>query len=413
MRVAYISQWYSPEPEGPAVWIPEGLVELGIHVEVITGIPNYPTGKAYKGYSAHKRSTEEINGIRIFRCPMFPSHDSSIMSRLLNYLSFTFSAAIFGGTTIRKSDIVLVYSSPATVGLVALFYRLMFKKKYILVVQDLWPESILQLGDIRSSKTGKALYKAWMLPDKYLAKYATSIVVISPGMKSAYEARGVPSEKISIVYNWVDEKTFFSQESQLSLRDALTLQAEDFLMLYAGNQGEAQDLDNWIHAMRDESIPNNVHLAFVGQGTRHEELVRLSRESEVKNIHFQDSVDTKTIVSYLRDADALLVSLSDDPLFKITIPSKLQAYMAAGGYIVGSLDGDAADVIRNANCGVVVIPGDVAAMSQAICKISNSSPISMIEKRENSFSYYESHFSKKVNLGKLHVVLAKALVEEK
>jgi glycosyltransferase involved in cell wall biosynthesis len=344
---------------------------------------------------------------------MFPSHDSSIFKRLLNYLSFALSAIFFGGSAIRKSDIVVVYSSPATVGLVALLYRLIFKKKYILVVQDLWPESILQLGDIRNSKMGKVIYKAWMIPDRYLAKFATSIVVISPGMKSAYEARGVPSEKITIVYNWVDEKTFLSNETQRSLRDALTLRKEDFLILYAGNQGEAQALESWIHAMCEDSIPKNVHLAFVGGGTRHQELVRLSKERAVKNIHFHDAVDKQTIVSYLRDADALLVSLSNDPLFKITIPSKLQAYMAAGGFIVGSLDGDAAEIIRKANCGIVVVPGDVTAMSQAIRKISSSSSISMIEKRENSLSYYESHFSKKVNLGKLQVVLEKVLVKEK
>jgi colanic acid biosynthesis glycosyl transferase WcaI len=367
--ILYITQWYSPEPEGPAVWIAKGLKQAGYEVEVLTGLPNYPMGKIYPGYSIFRSGKELIDGIKVTRSPLYPSHDGSSVKRVLNYISFAMSSTFRGLTLGKRADAILVYSSPATSAIPAMCFKLFFKTPYVLLVQDLWPESVIETGMI---KPGRALsfvkvVLTWF--DSISTKHASSILVISPGMKRNLVKRGVPKEKIIVMYNWCDEKRIYPRAPSGNLRRELKISPDKLLLLYGGNQGKAQALDQWIDAMSTLPTAGNLEMVFIGNGTDREILVNKVDLLSLENVHFLDSMPLEKFLDFASDADYMMLSLEPKPIFEITIPSKLQTSLAMGKPILGFVAGDTKALIEEYGCGIVArehsVDGLIELMHQA------------------------------------------------
>jgi glycosyltransferase involved in cell wall biosynthesis len=225
-------------------------------------------------------------------------------------------------------------------------------------VQDLWPDSVFATGFLtagRASRTAKTLL-TWYTQQAYLR--AAHVAVISPGMRDLLIDRGVPADKVSVVYNWVDEKVMCPSEPDPKLRTRLGV-TDGFVLMYAGNHGAAQALDVAIRAMAELSDLPDVHLVLVGDGVDKPVLRSLAEELDLSSVHFLDPVAPELMPALMTAADMQLVSLADQDLFRITLPSKVQSILACA-------PGDAARVVQDAEAGLVAPPGDPVALAHVI-----------------------------------------------
>ena len=361
MRILFLTQWFQPEPAFKGLPFVEKLKAMGYDVEVLTGFPNYPGGKVYPGYRVRLYQREMMDGVPIHRVALFPSHDRSGFKRIANYLSFGLFASVLGPRVVKKPDVVYVYN------LITLVWgAARLKKRYgcriVYDVQDLWPESVANSGMMKNRVLLWAL-RRWC--DRAYRK-ADKIAVLSQGFKQALTARRIPEERIEVIYNWADESgqarcgggSGFDEQCEI---------ANTFNVVFAGTMGTMQGLDTVLDAAaicRDD-LPK-VRFVLVGGGTEVERLKRSAHERLLHNVVFIPRIPMQEMQKVWALAHTLLVHLVDDPLFRITIPSKTQAYLAVGLPVLMAVRGDAADLIQKSGGGVVFPPEDCAAMAAAV-----------------------------------------------
>lgn len=410
-RVLVITQWYEPEPVTQPGWIVDALRDNGLDVAVLTGIPNYPTGRVQSGYHAWRARTDWIDGVPVRRTPLYPSHDAHELRRIANYLSWALSSTVFGLAWLRRSASALVYSSPATAALPALVARMLFGTRYVLLIQDVWPDSIFASGFMRRGRLSRSIERVLRIFVGWTYRFADHIAVISPGMIDLLNRRGVPREKMSLVYNWVpapDHHVGTTTASRDGLRERLGIAADALVVLYAGNHGPAQSLESAITAFAGLSPRIDAHLLLVGDGIAKQQLVRHARRLNASNVHFLDAVPRKDVAAIADATDAQLVSLARQPLFAVTMPSKLQAALQSGQPVVVAADGDAGVVVTEARAGFAVPAEDPAALRKVVGELATASPAERAEMGENGRRYYKTHMSAEVGAARLATRLRSA-----
>ena len=358
-RILLITQWFDPEPTFKGILFAKELVSRGFEVEVITGFPNYPGGTLYDGYRVKFIQKEVIDGVLVTRVPLFPSHDKSKLGRVFNYLSFAFSSLIYGLFFSKRADVIYAYHPPLTVGISALIIKLFRRVPVVLDIQDMWPDTLKATGMISNSRLLGSVSKVC----NFIYSGVTKIVVLSPGFKDLLIDRGVPENKIEIIYNWADEDVLRTKTGE---RPQDIVSIKGFKVLYAGNVGQAQGLDVVLDAalLLKDDVPN-IHFLVLGRGLKLDDLKRREKELNLGNVHFFPAVGMEKVGSFLGSADALLIHLNSDPLFEITIPGKTQAYMAVGKPIIMGVSGDASNLVSRADCGVCFEPEDSVALAEA------------------------------------------------
>lgn len=405
--VSFVCQWYHPEPVSQPGWIVAALQGQGFRVVVLTGVPNYPSGRTASGYRAWRPSRERVDGVEVRRAPLYPSHDSSVAKRFLNYGSWAVSSAVFGLSTLRRSRVSLVYSSPATAALPAMLARWLFGVQYVLLVQDVWPDSIFASGFLVGRKR-RYVERLLRLFVSAAYRNAHHIAVISPGMEGLLAHQGVPRSRISVVYNWVDVTNESASAGAADLRERLGIGETHFVVMYAGNHGPAQALHTAIDAFA--GIPSEVkaHLVMIGDGIAKPDLVRRTQELGGGRIHFLDPVPRTRMSELMAQADAQLVCLARRPLFAVTTPSKLQSVLAAGHPVIVAADGDAAQVVKAARAGVAVPAEDSLALAQAVVELASSTPEARRELGFNGRAHYETVMAAEVGAARLAGLLHSA-----
>jgi glycosyltransferase involved in cell wall biosynthesis len=389
LKIIILSQFFDPEPTFKGLTFAKALRERGHLVTVITGFPNYPGGKVYPGYKMSLLRREDMDGVPVFRVPLFPSHSRSRIGRVLNYISFQFSATVACAFLSAKADLIYVYHPPPTVGLAAVFGRLWRRIPIVYDIQDLWPDTLKATGMISNDFIIGIIGKVCL----WIYRRTAKIVVLSPGFRDRLIARGVPAEKIEIIYNWCDEKALagFSPLSHVVSDDM----EGRFNVVFAGNMGKAQGLRAVIDAAL--AIQSRGHdkilFTFVGGGIEIPDLRGYVEERGVKNVRFLPRMPMTEIGSVLRLADVLLVHLKDDPLFEITIPSKTQAYMAFGKPILMAVRGDAAELVKRAGCGFAVEPENPAELSGEIIRLSRMAVSELEAVGASGGSFYRRELS--------------------
>lgn len=366
-RVCYITQWYPPEPVGVSRWIPERLAELGWDVRVLTGIPNWPSGRVHDGYRATRPGWETINGLTVRRAPLYPSHDASAVRRMLNYVSWAVSATVFGLGAIRSSDVVVVHSSPATAALPAMVAKVLMRKPYVLMIQDLWPDSVFSSGFLTKGLVARFAERGlgWFTRLSY--RWASAITVLSPSMKRVLVARGVPEGKVTLVYNWVDEAELRPAKPDPELRASLGLTSDDFIVMYAGAHGPAQGLDVLIRAIAKIPSGERIHLVMVGDGIESQALIDLATGLNLTDrVHVLGRRPMADMPGLFAAADLQVVSLIDTPLFRVNMPSKVATIMFSGRPLLVVAAGDPADVVVSADAGFAARPGDPDDVARAM-----------------------------------------------
>lgn len=353
-------QWFDPEPTFKGLVFARELVRQGFDVEVVTGFPNYPGGQLYPGYKVKWIQRECIDGVQITRLPLYPSHNQSAIKRMFNYLSFATSTLVYGVFFAKNAELMYAYHPPLTVGIVASFIRLLRGIPLVYDIQDIWPDTLRVTNML---KNNFALAVVGYMCD-WVYRCVDKIVVSSPGFKRLLIERGVPDRKIDVIYNWADESALISPRGNLP--DVFPSE-DSFKIVYAGNMGKGQAL----YSVLDAAFilqGRNSRATFVMVGGGVDVYLLKARVSDLglSNVVFLPSVPMSEVGTLLAAADVLLVHLRKDPLFEITIPSKTQAYMAMGKPLLMAVNGDAADLVKRAGCGVVVESENSQALADAV-----------------------------------------------
>lgn len=408
VRVHLLTQYFPPEVYPQTLWLAEALRELGFRVAVTTSIPNYPSGTVVDGYSAATPVQETIDGFDVLRAPVYPSHDHRALGRIANYASFAMSSTWFGRSAARTADVTLVWATSATAALAALVSRWTVGTPYVLYVQDLWPDSVFATQFLSSPAARKATNAALVPYLKVLYRSASGVVAISPGMRDALVSRGVPADRVAVAHNWVDERVIHPVKPDLRLRNALGIPATAFVMVFAGNLGAGQALHAWIAAMDRLREEPDIHLVFIGAGSQRDQLRRDAGTLGLRTVHFHDQVPVDTVSAYVADADVSVISLAEQPLFHITMPSKTAAALAQGRAVICSAPGETSETVRRAGAGWSARPEDADSIAAAILAARDAGPAERQARGQSGRDFYLEHMSKKVGARKIGEVLTLA-----
>src|SRR5579862_2909738 len=233
MRILMVTQWFDPEPSFKGLVFARALAERGHEVRAITGFPNYPGGKLYRGYRIRPWQRELMNGIPVMRVPLFPSHDRSVIRRIATYASFALSASTIGAMAARPADVIYAFWPPPTVGLPTAVLSAVTGAPVVLDVEDLWPESVAASGML-GNRMALAVLGKWC---DWVYRRASGISVLSEGFRLKLLEKGVPESKIRVIYNWCDESAGAARGTDRDLARRLGLPAGKFLVMFAGTLG--------------------------------------------------------------------------------------------------------------------------------------------------------------------------------
>lgn len=366
MKILLLTQWFDPEPTFKGLLFAQALRDKGHEVEVLTGFPNYPGGNVYSGYKIKHYQKEVMDGITVHRAPLYPSHDGSALKRIANYVSFAVGTFIVGLLKTRNIDIIYSYHPPLTSSLSALLLGIFKRVPFVVDIQDLWPDTLSATGMLNNPKALTVVDKVC----NFVYKKAAKVVVLSPGFKKRIVSRGVPEDKIEVIYNWCNEPALKNfKEADVKLPDNGNLN-----LLFAGNLGLAQGLPTIVETA--ELLQNGcvkVNIVLIGDGVAKQAAIDDSTAKQLNNIFFLPRVSIQEVGSLLSKADMLLVHLNNDDLFRITIPSRTQANLAMGKPIVMGVAGDASNLVRESGGGVICEPDNPISLSLAIKDLVNKS----------------------------------------
>lgn len=391
-RIIYLSQLFDPEPTFKGHDFVRRLERSGFDIEVVTGFPNYPGGKVYAGYHIRPLVRDTMGATPVTRLAVYPSHDRSAMRRIACYLSFMVTAFLYLTLRARKAELIYVYYPSLTAGLAAVAAKLFRRTPVIIDIQDMWPDSLGSSGMLNNRLLLRLAHAAC----NFLYARVDHIVVLSPGFKALLVERGVPAHKITIVYNWAEESDVKDTNALPPGFDP----TDDFRVLFAGNMGAAQALDTVLNAaaLTQESHPRCVYY-LMGGGVERDRLAASAVQRGLDNVRFLPRVPLNQIQGFLRAADALLVHLNDDPLYRITIPSKTQAYLYAGRPILMGVAGDAADLVQVADAGYAFPPEDAAALAGRVVRMIADGPARRAQMGDNGRAHYDRHLRRALALG--------------
>lgn len=388
-RILVVCQYYKPEPFRISD-ICEEMVRRGHEVQVVTGYPNYPEGVLYEGYGKGKHIDEVINGVKVHRCFTIP-RETGTVKRLMNYYSYAASSTQYVlskncvASDGKPFDVVFCNQlSPVMMADAAIAYKKKHKVPVVMYCLDLWPESLIAGGITRKS----LIYKFFHHVSKRIYRQMDKILITSR-MFSEYLSGefGVEKERIEYLPQYA-EGIF----EQIPMRNG----DETFHFMFAGNIGAVQSVETVIKAaeqLKDEPVKFHI----VGGGTDLERLKGLAEGLE--NVVFYGRRPLEEMPSFYSKADAMLVTLAADPVLSLTLPGKVQSYMAVGKPIIGAIDGETKVVIEAAQCGFCGKADDAEELAVNIKRFIQSEDRLTIG--QNARKYYEENFEEKLFMDKL------------
>ena len=361
-------------------------VKRGYRVTAVTGLPNYPEGKVYKGYGVFKRTHEVINGVEIYRIPLIPCGNNKIQL-ILNYFSFPFFGFFWNLFTKIKADEVYMFeTSLMNQCKVGVAYARKHKIPCYLYVQDLWPENVEMITGIHSPIVIKPIER--MVRKIY--KGCTHIWGTSPSFVESIRkyVDEAEQDKVSLMPQYAEE--FYEPKPPV--------EHKGFNVIFTGNIGQAQGLEILPKAasiIRAEGV-KDIRFTIVGDGRARESFKENITAAGVWDLfEFTGRVKPEEVPGLLAKGDVAFISFADDELFAKTIPAKLQSYMACAMPIVASAKGETARVISEAECGMCSDIGDAKELALNIIAMRNLAKDDLHKMGQNAFEYNKEHFSKK------------------
>ena len=386
-HILVISQYFYPE-SFRINDICQEWVKRGYEVTVLTGIPNYPDGKFYPGYSFTKKRTDVWNGIKIIRIPLIPRGKNSI-GLVMNYISFVISGFFWIQFTKIKGDYVFTFEvSPMTQALIGVWYSKKHKIPNYLYVQDLWPENVEIVTGINSPVVINPIRKMV----NYIYKNSTEIFATSSSFVDEIKKWVLNKNKVHYWPQYAEEiYTPSDSKSELIPQDKV------LNITFTGNIGMAQGLEilpDVAYHLKERAIA--VRFNIVGDGRGKDNLVckiNMLNVQEYFNMIRRQPIEF--IPHILAASDAALLSFTNNPIFAMTIPAKLQSYMACGCPIIALAEGEAKNIIEEAMCGLVAVPGDSEDLAKKIIEFLNLNQYERERMKESAIMYCKQHFDKK------------------
>jgi colanic acid biosynthesis glycosyl transferase WcaI len=370
MRILIFSQYFWPENFRVNDLV-RALNQRGHEVTVLTGEPNYPEGRIYSEYAASPSRFTRYEGSDVFRVPLLPRGNGS--ARLvLNYLSFVLSAGVAAPWKLRRRefDAIFVYQpSPITTCLPAISLGYIKGAPVILWTLDLWPETLQALGVVRSPQ----LLAAVGTMVRFIYRHCALVLGQSRACEANVGRYAGSTSKYRYFPQWAEEM-FDERGALCEMAPEVQPFADSFNVMFAGNIGDAQDFTAILAAAAQLKSDARIRWLIVGDG-RSADSVR----SDIIAMGLQDCVvmlgryPLDRMPSFFAAAGAMLVSLKRDPIFAMTIPGKVQAYLASGRPIVGMLDGEGGRVIEESGAGLVAASGDSTGLARAVRRLAEMS----------------------------------------
>lgn len=386
-HILVLSQYFYPEPFRINDMCTE-WVKRGYKVTVLTGIPNYPQGKFYDGYGCTKNRRESWNGMEIIRIPLIP-RGSNAIGMVCNYLSFVVSGFFWKLFTRVKADYVFMFEvSPMTQALVGVWYAKKHKIPCYLYVQDLWPENVEIVTGIHNKFILGSIGKMV----SYIYRNCNKIFATSPSFKYEIQKRCDDKEKVSYWPQYAED--FYKPLDKENVYVPEIPEDDSFKIIFTGNIGQAQGLDI-LPKVAKKLKGENIKFIIVGDGRNKDNFLNEINECRVEDMFIMiDRQPAERIPEILACSDVAFVSFMNNPLFEKTIPAKLQSYMACGMPIVASASGETAQIISEADCGVVSPIGDGDGLCDNLKLMKDLEKDYLRVKGENARKYCERYFNK-------------------
>ena len=337
----------------------KAFIEKGHKITVLTATPDYP--EPFDGYGIFKRSKELWEGIKIYRAPVITRGNGRRLRLFLNYLSFIISGSLYAIFLRRKRiDLVFVFEpSPVTIGIPAVVVKKLKKIPLVFWVLDLWPESVSAAGNLKTS-----LVPGLLIPMvRFIYHNCDKILVSSKAFISSIVDKGIEEKKISYFPQWAE--TIFKP---MAVDKKLPVELpEGFKIIFAGNIGEAQGFESILNAAELLRDYNDIHWIIIGDGRRSD---FVKKQVELKNLgqtfHLLGKFPLELMPYFYSKADALFLSLKDEYIFSLTVPAKMQSYLACGRPVLAMLNGEGSNIVKEANAGLICASGDFKTLAANI-----------------------------------------------
>ena len=386
MKILIITQYFYPE-NFKSNDLAFELKNRGHDVTVLTGLPNYPEGEIYDDYGFFKNRKQIVKGVKVVRSLLLPRGKGGGIRLFLNYYSFAFFASIKAvlRSFSNKYDSIIVHEpSPITQFYPAYFLHKLQKTPVYFWVMDLWPESLEIAGGVKNQFVLNYFKK---LVIKFY-KNSEKILITSKGFRKSITEKGDFDNKIEYFPNWAEE----SISDGISNYPIPTL-PDGFKVMFAGNVGEAQDMESIMTAAKILKDHSHIKFIIVGDGRKLSFVNDFIKENELqKTVFCLGRFPVEAMSTFFSKADLMLVSLKHDKIFNLTVPAKVQAYMSVSKPIIGMLDGEGADIINDANCGTSVGAGKSNELADAIIKFSTLCESELVQMGKNGKVFFEKNF---------------------
>jgi len=377
VKILYVSQYFPPEMGAPAGRVAElasRWAQSGHEVSVLTGFPNHPTGVVpteWRTRLRHLAYHHTVGGVNVFRTWLWPLPNRKSHERIVNYASFCASASL-RGLALERPDVIIASSPQLLVGLAGWWLAFAHQVPFVFEVRDLWPESLAAVG---VGDEDSWMYRFLAAIARFLYRQSHRVVVVTPAFKEhLMKYWKVPPEKIDVVENGVETDLFIPEPAQAdqALRRNLGIDS-NFLACYIGTLGNAHGLETLLDAASQlQSQKSIVRFLLVGEGAEKERIKALAQSRALANVRFLDQQERERIPAYISAADACLVLLKKNDVFKTVIPSKLLEFMSSARPVILGLEGLSRQIVEQAGCGLAIEPENAHALTAAIQQLASN-----------------------------------------
>jgi glycosyltransferase involved in cell wall biosynthesis len=392
--ILFLTQYYPPEtgaPQNRLSSLARHFKNAGWEVSVLTAMPNYPKMEIYAGYKGKWYVGEEKDGITIHRAWIFATKKHNIILRLLNYFSFVLTAMLIGLFKTKRHDVIFCESPPLFLGITALFLKRIKKSKLVFNVSDLWPETAKELGVI----TNKTLLNISQNLEERMYRKSALINGQTQGIVKNISSR-FPDKKVYWLRNGIDIAQFNPGAVYTNWRAENSYAATEFLVVYGGILGYAQNLEVILRAAKKLKQENTIKILIVGDGPAKESLLQMKQQLQLDNVNFLPNQPAEKMPAIINAADAGIIPLRKTPLFKAAIPSKIFEYLIFKKPILLGVDGEAKELfIDEGNCGLFFTPQNAEELAGNILKLKNDSELAK-KLGENGAGYVTKKFNRAI-----------------
>ena len=368
MKILLISHYFPPEVNAPANRVfshSRHWTRAGHQVTVITGVPNHPSGRLFRGYENRFLQRSSVDGVEVIRTWMYLTPNRGFVRRVLNYVLFAVTA-VLASFRAGRPDVVVATSPQFFCGIAGWIVARLKRRPFVLEVRDLWPDSIVAVGQLRDGFVVKTLRRI----ERALYRSSDGVVTVTEAFAKHVRSFGVDEDRVAVVYNGIDLDDIVVEKPEKSLREELGISSGK-VVAYAGTVGLAHGVST-ILDLADRSRASDISFVVIGDGAELSAIRNEAERRELTNVYFTGLVDRRKLLGWLRGVDVALVLLRDLPVFRTVIPSKIFELAALEVPFILACHGESRELITSAGVATAVDPEDTEQIARAMTSLLSS-----------------------------------------